>query len=79
MKNSPEVTTALAVIAERCTRNEFFLLLPIISKFLVLHAIEIDLLEQFHVREEQRMEFLERYNDTIINPWCYEDLGNDAR
>lgn len=79
MTHTPEVTTALALMAELIEKDERFPLLPIMYKAIVLHCIARDLCDLFHIREEQRMEFLERYKDTIIKPWCYEDLENDAR
>lgn len=79
MKNSPEVTTALALMAERMTRDKWwFSPLSVKLKSIALHSIASGLLDQFHIRDEQIMEFLERYNDTIIKPWCCEYLENDA-
>jgi hypothetical protein len=73
MKNTPEVTTALAKIVEDIT-TENFKELPYGLKRRLFHFIETAFPEIWGLKEEQYKEFTERFNETIRLPWFHSEV-----
>lgn len=72
MTYSPEVTTILAMISERLSIDENFREADYGLKRVFLQIFAPTLFVIFDLTEDQQKEFAERYEATIIVPWCSE-------
>lgn len=72
MTNTPEVTTALALMAEKLSDKKFKEM-PFGLRRVFLHILAPGLFKYFNLKEDQKKEFAERYVDTIIAQWCYKE------
>ena len=79
MKNSPEVTTALAFFAAMCSNDKNFEEMPCGHKKVIFEMYRWWIFDFFYLSEDREQEFSERFTETIIVPWCYEENQNDAR
>lgn len=73
MKNTPEVTTALAKIVDDLVKEDFKEL-PYGLKCYVFHYIETDFSQVLGLKEEQYKEFIERFNETIRLAWFLSEV-----
>lgn len=78
MKNTPEVTTALALTAERLSTDERFKNSPCEHRRVFLSIFAKCLFTYFDLKGDQREEFAGRYIYEIIAPWCSKEYQNDA-
>lgn len=74
MKNTPEVTTALATITETFATYKDFKELSCESKRFVLRFIETHYPKYWGLKEEQYKEFAERFNETIRLAWLPSEV-----
>ncbi len=79
MKNTPEVTTALAMLAARLSNDKTFAGLPCGLKQLFFQVAGSSIFRFCGLSTDQEKKFSERFTETIIVPWCYEENQNDAR
>lgn len=68
-KNSPEITTVLASIAEELTKDEDFHNFPKEIKRFVLLKSGCLFMERFQIKTDHVDEFIDRYAETIIVAW----------
>ena len=73
MKNTPEVTTALAKIVDDLVKEDFKEL-PYGLKRYVFHIMEDECPKHWGLKEEQYKEFTERFNETIRLPWFHSEV-----
>lgn len=78
MKYTPEVTTALALMAGKLSDHKEFKGMPFGLRRALLHVLAPGLFKYFDLKEDQKIEFAERYVETIIAKWCYKEYQNDA-
>lgn len=78
MTHTPEVTTALAIMAEKLSKHKTFKKMPCGFKRALLSAFAPVLFKRLDLKEDQKEEFTERFVDTILAPWCYLEYQNDA-
>ena len=74
MKNSPEVTTALAMLAARLSNDKTFAELPCGLKQLFFQVAGSSIFRFCGLQKDQEQEFSERFTETIIVPWCYPEV-----
>ena len=74
VKNTPEVTTALAIVSERLSNDKTFLHLPCGMKRLFFQMVGSSLLRYSSFSKDQEKEFADRFTKTIIIPWCYPEI-----
>lgn len=71
MKNTPEVTTALAFFAAMCSNDKNFEARPCGDKKVIFEIYRWWIFDFFHLPKDLEQEFSERFTETIIVPWCY--------
>lgn len=74
MKNTPEVTTALAFFAAMCSNDKKFAGLSCGDKKVIFEIHRWGIFDFFHLSKDQEQEFSERFTETIILPWCYPEI-----
>ena len=74
MKYTPEVTTALARIAEHLARDKDFKELSYESRRFILRFVETHYPKYWCLEEEQYKESSERFNKTIRLPWFHSEV-----
>ena len=74
MKNTPEVTTALAMLAGRFSNDKTLMRLPLGMKELFFRMYCSNFLNFYDFSKDQEKEFDERFTKTIIIPWCYPEV-----
>ena len=68
-KNSPEITTVLASIAEILAQDEDFHNFSIPTKRMVLLLSGLPFIELFQIKTDHVDEFIHRYAETIVGTW----------
>ena len=74
LKNSPEVTTALAMLAVRLSNDKTSAELPFGLKQLFFQVAGSSIFRFCGLQKDQEKEFAERFTETIIVPWCYPEV-----
>ena len=75
MKNTPEVTTALAMLAEQLSKDKTAIeKAPDSTKVLLFAVIDISLSNDLGMTPEQCAELSRRYKETILNVWLNKDV-----
>ena len=74
MTHTPEVTTALAILAARLSNDRTFAELPCGKKRLFFYIAGSNLLRFCGLSKDQEKELADRFTKTIIIPWCYPEV-----
>lgn len=73
MKNTPEITTALAFYAAMLSNDKDFVERSLGEKKVIFELYRWGLFRFFGLSKDQEKEFSERFTETIIVPWCYPE------
>lgn len=74
MKNTPEVTTALAFFAAMCSNDKDLVERSLGMKKVVFEIYRWWIFDFFHLPKDLEKEFSERYTESIIVPWCHPEV-----
>lgn len=74
MKNTPEVTTALAFFAAMLSNDKDLVERSPGMKKVVCEIYRWWIFDFFHLPKDLEQEFSERFTETIVVPWCYPEV-----